>query len=662
MSARPQILDQNGKPFQMTAYQGADRAGRELATWHPGQFSADGALLPELETLRDRTEDMIRNHGIASGAVQTHLDNIVGPGLLLDASPDRRALGLKDGERVDEMDEFENMAEAKFENYCEDNGCYIDASRRLRFSDMCAQAYRSYLTSFEIVGTAEWLKRPGTKYRTAIQMIDPARLSNPRGGFDSDRLRAGVALDQMGAPVGYWFCTHLNGDRMMSTRMQEWKYVPRETPWGRQMVLHVYDADKPGQSRGKNGIVSVLAKMKMLEKFEQATMQTAVLNSMYAAVIQSSLDWNAVGAAIGAGSDSDPTLSYLKNVTEFHKEGNVRYNGAKVMHLYPGEEFNLLSPEHPGANFASFEEATLRHIARGFNLTYEQLSGDYSKTNYSSARAAMLEAWRFFSGKQYTIAGRFATMIYQLWFEEAVELGELVLPPGLPDFYEAKSAWTRCHWIGPGRGHVDPLKEANATKVEMSMGLTNLQIEAGLRGRRWQDLIDQRAQEDRYARKRGIDPESFRGDTPVPQPPDVQEVDGNGKPIGEPEGGDGGDTTQQKGKSEPVKNAGPVVTPAAADTSGMHALAAAMVESSANQRDAAAMQPAPIIMAPTFNIHMSGDAGEDAEEVAQRTATVVAGAVTQAFAEIMSKPKRIVRDASGRPVGIEHVERIEGAA
>jgi lambda family phage portal protein len=504
MGTALQILDHRGRPMAYhTAHEAADKTSNELASWNAGSYSPDRALIPELETLRDRTKDMIRNHGIASGAVQTHLDNIVGCGMLLDAKPDRRALGLKG----------------------EDNCCYIDASRRSRFSGLLAQAYRSYLTSFEILGTSEWVPKRGYPYKTAVQMVDPARLSNPLGERDDTKLRAGVKLDDMGAPIGYWIASQVSNDYAgMSNALRTWKLVPRETPWGRQMVMHIYDNDEPGQSRGKNGIVSVLAKMKMLEKFEHATLQAAILNAMYAAVIESSLDWPSVANAIGAGDPStDPTLNYLSNINTFHREGNVRYNGVKIPHLFPGEKLELKSPEHPTTAFSSFTEATLRYIAAGFGLTYEQLSKDYSKTNYSSARAAMLESWQFFNGKQYHIAGRFSSMVYALWFEEAIERGELVLPSGLPDFYEAKAAWTKCNWIGPGRGHIDPLKEANATKVEMSSGLTTLQIEAAKRGRRWQDLIDQRAQEDRYARSRGVDPDQLRGITPVAQPPDTPE-------------------------------------------------------------------------------------------------------------------------------------------
>ena len=36
-----------------------------------------------------------------------------------------------------------------------------------------------------------------------------------------------------------------------------------------------------------------------------------------------------------------------------------------------------------------FEQSLLRYIAAALGVSYEQLSKDYSQTNYSSARAAM---------------------------------------------------------------------------------------------------------------------------------------------------------------------------------------------------------------------------------------------------------------------------------
>lgn len=511
----PTLVDHRGEPMaSVTSHYGADQCAPELARWSPQMLSADGELLPEWGTLVARNRDMIRNHGLASGAVQIHLDNIIGAGLRLSAKPDWRALGLTS----EWADGWSRNVESQFRQWAEDIDCYCDASRRLTFAGMLGQGYRSYLTSFEILASAEWLPRPG-RFSTAIQMIDPDRLTTPEGVVDSQRLRAGVELDAMGAPIAYWIRSGGTDYLGYDAAMPSWKRVPRETPWGRRMMIHVFDEERPSQTRGKNGIVSVLSGMKMLEKFEQSSLQAAILNAMYAAVVESSMDWQSVGSAIGA--EDDPTLGYMENRNAWHKGGSIRYNGVKIPHMFPGEKLKLLAPNHPTASFASFEEAFLRKMAGGFNLSYEQFSRDYSKSNYSSARAALLESWRFFSGRRVHIAGRFATQVFALWLEEAIDRGTVEIPPGAPSFYAMKTAWTRCKWIGPGRGHIDPLKEANATQVELDMGLTTHEKECAERGEDWEEIAEQRAREQKRFKELGIEPPPAR--TPVQLPPDDPE-------------------------------------------------------------------------------------------------------------------------------------------
>jgi lambda family phage portal protein len=545
MSARPQIVDQFGKPMisarGATAHEAAGY-GRELAGWNPGQFSADSEWISngEMEASRDRLDDLIRNNGIASGAVQTSIDNIVGTGLLLNCRPDRLALGLKDETRAEELDAFEDEVEAKFDNWAEDICCYVDASRRSRLSGLIAQGYRSYMSAFEILASAEWLPRPNSKFATAIQMIDPRRLSNPMGQSDGARLRAGVELGSMGEPTAYWIASHIQGDPAgWSGQMRSWKRVPRELSIGRQQILHVFDNDKPGRSRGKVGMLSALLDHKMHEKWSRVSLEAAAYNASYVAYIESALDWTAVRDAMGAGdaestTSNDATMRYLANTSQFHRDQTLYMNGLKIPHLYPGEKFSHTAPNHPVPSFEMFERAALRRLSAAWGLTYAQLSKDYSQSNYSSERAALLDVWRFFSGKQYHIAGWFATLVYALWFEEAVDNGEVKLPSGLPDFYEAKTAWTGCDWIGPGRGLIDILKEAEGDEKLYGMNLETLEALAAKQGRRWRKLLQQRAQESRFMKKIGIAEPKIGTPTPGrtsdPTPPasaDPQPVDNN---------------------------------------------------------------------------------------------------------------------------------------
>lgn len=61
--------------------------------------------------------------------------------------------------------------------------------------------------------------------------------------------------------------------------------------------------------------------------------------------------------------------------------------------------------------------------------------------------------------------------------------------------YENHYAYTRCKWIGPGRGWVDPVKEAQACQIRMDIGLSTLEAECAGQGLDWEEVLEQRARE-----------------------------------------------------------------------------------------------------------------------------------------------------------------------
>ena len=60
-------------------------------------------------------------------------------------------------------------------------------------------------------------------------------------------------------------------------------------------------------------------------------------------------------------------------------------------------------------------------------------------------------------------------------------------------------------WIGPGRGWVDPVKEAQACQLRMEIGLSTLENECASQGLDWEEVVEQRLREKNKLRELGLD-------------------------------------------------------------------------------------------------------------------------------------------------------------
>jgi len=378
------IVDLQGNPLtsgSMSAYQGAGVGfGGELATWQTHSQSADAAILPDFDNGNARAADLVRNDGYAKSGVQLHVDHVVGHQFKLVYKPNYRLLGLS----REEMAEFIKDVEAKFTNFAEDSRCYIDSERKRTFTMMIREAVGTHCKTGEITAKAEWFKKRGSNYKTAIRLIDYARISNPDGEMNTGTLRAGVKMDKRGAAVGYHVRKQHPNNGLFEDEYS-WVYVPRELKWGRQQFIHLFEPTGEGQTRGANNFLAALSKLKMLSKFQSTTLQNAIVNAMYAAVIESELDSEEVFKALGGDNASTMLNNFMNTKASWHENSNIKLDGVKLPHLLPNEKLSLQGVNAPNSSLGEFEAGILRQISKSLGVSYEQLSGDFSKTNYSSA-------------------------------------------------------------------------------------------------------------------------------------------------------------------------------------------------------------------------------------------------------------------------------------
>jgi lambda family phage portal protein len=487
----------------------ADSTSAEMDGWLPWLGSADADTNFYRDRIVARIRDMVRNDGWTAGGITKITDAVIGADLRLSSIPDYRALSAwAPGFDAAWAKEFSRTAEALWRSWTNDPGLWCEAGRRVTMAGVFRLAFRTLLIEGDALALLLW--RPGrmapgrARYATTVQLIDPDRLSNPQNRMDTIDLRGGVEVDEDGAAVAYHVRKAHLGDWWAAAQAVQWERVPRETDWGRPLVVHTFEADRIGQHRGAGGVLKpVLARAKMLARYEQVELQAAVLNAVFAAYIESPFDRDLVGDSL---SPEGGEISAYQQMREgYHSEASIKLNNARIPILAPGEKITSVTAARPASNYPAFQAAALRHMAGALGTSYEQLSTDYSQSTYSSARAALIETWKTLSRRRHEFAGGFCAPIYAAFLEEAMDRGELPLPAGAPDFMEARAEYARSKWIGPGRGWVDPVREPQGALMKVAGALSTLQHEAAESGGLdIEEILDQRALEIQMFADRGL--------------------------------------------------------------------------------------------------------------------------------------------------------------
>jgi len=492
------------------AYDGAKKTDR-LAMWNPVLRSADADLLPVKESLDARVRDTFANDAYVSGGASIYKDSIVGARYQLNAKPETKVLFGKEDEKWET--EAQEELETKFMLWAESPQKWVDAARRNVFTDQIRLAVSVDMAGGEVLASAEWMPDDGRPFRVAMQMIDTDRLSTPMDQImvPNSRIRRGVERDRRGAPVAYHIRnSHPNEGRFANftdLSASTWTRVPARKPWGRPMILHLFETMRPDQTRGISKIVSALTEMRMTKHFRKTELERAVVAATYAASIESEIPEDVQTALGGAatGENANPTTQwmrqYLDAISEYSSGAkNLHMDGAKIPIFAPGTHLKIQNPGANGPVGDKFEMSLLRYIAAALGVSYEQLSRDYTQTNYSSARAAMGETWKTMQAKKRAVADATANFIYRLWLEEAINYNQLecLKRPNVPLFYDGLNAeaYSACEWIGAGQGQIDPLKETQAAMLKIKGGLSTKEHEiARMSGGDWRRVARQNKRE-----------------------------------------------------------------------------------------------------------------------------------------------------------------------
>jgi lambda family phage portal protein len=535
MPAAPKIAGGGPQPRalngnQNTPYDAADLYSQEMAGWTPYLWSPDSAINPWRDRMVSRIRDLVQNDGWASGAVTRICDNVVGANLRPISKPGYKSLAAMTGNKSFDRvwaKEFATQIDAHYRAWVDDAGKYCDVRRKDFFTQLMYIGFRHKLVDGDALAILKWLPRRVGKgrarYCTAVQLVDPDRLSNPQMRFDMRNVRGGVEVDPNDdfAVCAYHIRKAHQGDWWSAAESVTWERIDRETPWGRPIVVHDFDSERADQHRGTGVLTPVVQRLKMLTKYDGAEVGAAVINAIFSAFVESPFDHQLAAQALGDPADQDldgsPQIgAYQDQRAAFHNERKMMLGGARLPILFPGERINTVNATRPAGNFAAFESAVLRNIGSAAGISGPQMTNNWADVNYSSARAALLEFWKTLGRRRHNFCIGFSGPIRSAWLEECFEVDNLPLPSGVvPDFIDARAAYSRCHWMGPGKGVIDGVAERQGSLLALNGSLSTLEIECAEQGLDMDEVLEQRREEIELMKEMGIPPPSWVGTAPL---------------------------------------------------------------------------------------------------------------------------------------------------
>lgn len=429
----PAILGPDGMPVR-PHFQGAS-FGRKLFNLKSSTAGPNSTVKTSLSTLRNRVRDFTRNDSWAEKAKTSYRSNLIGSGI----RPTPKSPDASFNEAVTDL----------WNDWTEE----CDLLDVTNFAGIQTIIASGLFESGEIF--IRMLDDPSGDSDLPLKLqvleadhVDHTMEQNLPNG---NKIVQGIEIDAWGRRVAYHVHKQ-HPNEYYRNDVQRIRIAASE-------MLHVFVPERPGQLRGTPKLASAISRIYGLNDYEGAELDRKKFAAMLFAFVTSGvddLDANPLFGSKAGGLDNDDAGAVISNI-----------ESGTVTHLMPGEDVNITPPADSGSSYEPFMKMNQRAMAASADVTYEQVTGDYSGVNFSSIRAGLNEMQRLYRQLQNTvIIPQFCRKVYRRFINDAVEAGFL----SAENFVMQKSKFYRCGWIAEGWPYVNPVQEATANMIDVRSG------------------------------------------------------------------------------------------------------------------------------------------------------------------------------------------------
>ena len=487
------------------SYAGASHTKRNFKGFNVSSGTPAEDINANNYTLRQRSRMLYMSAPIATAALKRQRTNIVGPGLRLKPTIDRKALGMTEEQAA----EWERHTLAEW-NLWAGNKRACDATGVNNFYGMQQLAALAWPMSGDVFALVKMEADKVTRlmpYAFRLHLLEADRVRTPdvtpgvmgAGPFTVDlttqkltnghTIFDGVEVDKGGAIVAY----HIANTHPYQTDGTETKFV-RVPAYGEKTglpnILHIMDSERPEQYRGVPYLAQAIEPLLQMRRYTEAEITAAVVQSFFTAFVITE-----------AAHDGDvPTFNETGPDQVSHDPNEYELGPGTTHFLEPGEDVKFGAPTHPNTGFDKFMLALCQQIGACLEIPADLLLMQFN-SSYSASRGALLEAWKGFRMRREWLTDDFCRPVYEIWMTEAVARGRISAPGFFSDPI-IRQAYLGSKWIGPVQGSLNPAQEVQADVTAVENGFTTREdVAVRMNGSDYPQNVDKLTVENEALRK-----------------------------------------------------------------------------------------------------------------------------------------------------------------
>jgi lambda family phage portal protein len=423
--------------------------------------------------VRNHVRHLERNFPLVRGTVRVMVRNIVGAnGITVEPMP-RKADGTVHNEFADQI----MRVQQRWSRRPEVTGSmtWAMAQRKacaswLRDGDEFTQMLPGFIPGL----------RHGSPLPFSLELLEadlvPLDFEDP-----ARNIRQGIQRNAWGQPTNYLFYKQHPQDGYALTTAADLKFVSADR------ILHLALRDRLHQTRGISLFVSVINAAEDIKDVNEYELIASKLAASLGVMITRADGTGESGPVIsGEITTSDKGRDLLP------MEAGLIFEGA------PGETASVIDSKRPNSQLDPFLQAQIRHFAAGVDAGYSSISRNYNGT-YSAQRQELVEVWESYKVLRSEFVGTLVMPVYENAVATAIASGVLELPGDIDPttIYDAD-------FRGPPMPWIDPEREVEAEKINVRAGFKSLtQVIRDRGGNPW-EVIEQIAEERRFARENGV--------------------------------------------------------------------------------------------------------------------------------------------------------------